>query len=194
MTKVINWERVEQSLVLHHNGNDNFAEALLLSAITEEETPVEPEEEIEVVYGANGNYTNDLDPRNPSNSRRHVQNQSIHLTVHANSTNKYRASYVESIFDSNGNNGRHVARVTVPTGFNGKVILAYPYGGGEDFANEIPHAVGQEIVISSGFNPPALGPLAIYLKEDGKRISDIVANIGLPNKEHVSFNISFDEN
>ena len=193
MTKVIDWEQVKDAVEWYDKGNVVWAEIMLLSAIVEEETPVEPEEEIDVVYGQN-NYTDDLDPRNVLNSRRHVQNQSIHLTVHANSTNKYRASYVESIFDSNGNNGRHVARVTVPTGFNGKVILAYPYGGGEDFANEIPHTVGQEIVISSGFNPPALGPLAIYLKEDGKRISDIVANIGLTNKKHVSFNISFDEN
>lgn len=194
MTKVINWDRVKEAVEFYDKGNETLAEILLLSAITEEEKPVDPEEEIDVIYGKDG-YTDDLDPRNVLNSRRHVQNQSIHLTVHASTNNKYRASYVESIFDSAGNAGKHIARVSVPTGFNGKVILAFPYGGGEDFANEIPHSVGQDIVITAKFTPPSLGPLAIYLKDNnGNRVSDIVANIGLANGSHISFNITFDEN
>lgn len=189
MTKVINWERVEQSLVLHNNGNDKFAEALLLSAITEEEDGGGTSEE--VIYGKD-NYTDDLDPRDHKNSRRHEVNHSIHLTVHKDTANEYRASYVTSIFDDNGNGGQHVARVFTPTGFNGQIILAYPYGGGEEFANEVSHAIGQEIIINGKFTPPNLGPLAIYLKEGGKRVSDIVANMGLPQGHHVSFEIHFD--
>lgn len=193
MTKVINWDRVEQSLVLHNNGNDKFAEALLLSAITEEEDG-EPEE-VNKDYGKNG-YTDAFDVRDVS-AQSHSVNRphtSIHLIVHQRSTRKYKLEYIKAFGPTTGGNGRHVAKVFVPSSFNSDVILATGYGGNSgDYDNYIRHSVGQEIVITNKFSLPNLGSAGIFLMENGEIVSDEVGSIGLPDGDHFCFDLKFIE-
>lgn len=163
---------------------------LLIQALNETGTPTPiPDNKEYHDYGVNS-YTDSLDPRGP-HAKSHVDNESIHLTVHQGN-NKYKVQYVDSIWDKHGNGGKHIARVNVPQGFNGQIVLATGYQGGTSkFDSEILHSPGQEVVIDGKFTPPALGPLAIYLKENGVRVSDIVGNIGLPKGNHVSYVINF---
>ena len=46
-------------------------------------------------------------------------------------------------------------------------------------------------MIANGFNPPAIGPLALHVGEFNAPISDIVFGLGLPFKHHVSFDVVF---
>jgi len=74
-----------------------------------------------------------------------------------------------------------------------QVRLAWP-GKGPIFDDSgLPGNPNSTHVISNGFSPPALGPLALYVGAFNAPISDIVYGLGLPFKHHVSFDVVFRE-
>lgn len=48
-------------------------------------------------------------------------------------------------------------------------------------------------IVTNGYNPPKLGPLAVHVGGFNAPISDIVYGLGLPNNRHVSFDVVFRE-
>lgn len=48
-------------------------------------------------------------------------------------------------------------------------------------------------VITNGYSPPKLGPLALHVGGFNAPTSDIVYGLGLPNNRHVSFDVVFRE-
>jgi len=222
--KVKDWDLIETAIELHLAKKDSTALVLLKEALdfsdevgcaknccsnqaeTEAKNNVESEAKNNVEseaknnveseaknYGLN-NYSDADDPRDAQTARSHIADKSVHLIVHTKPERKYKLHSVRSVGDADGNGGRHVAKVRVPSSFSGQVVLATGYNGNPDkFDDQIPHSVGQEVVIDGKFKLPALGPLAIFLKENGKIVSDVVGNIGLPDGLHFSFNLDFSE-
>lgn len=73
-----------------------------------------------------------------------------------------------------------------------KVYLAWPFPDCNNRA--LPGNPNRQHMIMNGFNPPNIGPLAIYVGDDqGNPISDIIGGLGLPLKRHVSFTMVFKE-
>ena len=71
--------------------------------------------------------------------------------------------------------------------------LAWP---GEDVpfdASALPGNPNNVHIITNGYTPPALGPLAIHVGDFNAPISDIVYGFGLPWNRHVSFDVVFRE-
>lgn len=187
---MIDWEFVGIALEQHNKGNDRIAENLLNLALGKgtDENPTEPVTEYHN-YGLNG-YTDENDVRGP-HARSHQADESVHLIVHQCDC-KYRVKFVDAIGNKNGNGGKHIATVKTPNSFHGKVVLATGYNGNpNNFDQLIYHTPGQEVVIDGVFALPNLGPLAIFLEENGKRVSDVVGNLGLPNGQHFSYLIEF---
>lgn len=107
-----------------------------------------------------------------------------------------------SMVDEGAAQGQITAQVLVydKAGFpvmGAKVYLAWPWTGGAEMANRaLPGNTNYppNHVISNGYNPPARGPLAIYVGHaDGSVNSEVVGGLGLPNNRHVSFNLMFQE-
>lgn len=99
--------------------------------------------------------------------------------------------------------GRHVATVWVEDK-NGvpvaaRVGLSWPYNGSPLGMPNVAWPGGNnnapvDHVISNGYNPPALGPLAIAVySQDGQIISDVIGGLGLPHGHHVCFDLIFRE-
>lgn len=84
-----------------------------------------------------------------------------------------------SVLDANGIN----------TGL--QVRMAWP-GKGPMFQDSgLPGNPGNVHMITNGFNPPNLGPLALHVGGFNASISDIVYGLGLPFNRHVSFDVVF---
>ena len=145
-----------------------------------------------------------IDPRT-TNATHHALDQgkvtAVHLTVHPVPAATYACTLVRVIGeDEQGVRGPTVARVAVYSRAGRRilatVILATGYNGGLAFDALLP-AFGEKIehTITNKFDPPNLGPLAIYIAgDDGKQIdSDVVASLGLPYGHHVSYEIEFRE-
>lgn len=186
--RVTNWKLINRAVLLNRQGNEEEALKLLEQAIEFDSPDSEPDVEYHD-YGLNS-YTDAYDVRG-ENAKFHKVDESVHLIVHQGPY-PYRVDYVNAIGDKNDNGGKHVAHVYTPTSFKGEVILATGYQGNPDsFDQEISHSIGQEIVINGKFSLPNLGPLAIYLKENGERVSEVVGNLGLPDGHHFSYAIYF---
>lgn len=197
---MINWDLLALAVELHKRGSDKTAEAVLADAL-DLMVPNSDDVDVPIIdgrfkdYGVNG-YTDSNDPRQPSAQRHSVDrpHSSIHTTVHQMREADYRVVSVEAYGepDSRGG-GRHVAYVTTPIGFNGSVVLATGYKGiPTDFDDYIKHVPGQEVVIDGKFSLPNLGPLAIFLMDGNRIVSDVVGNLGLPDGDHMSFKIVFE--
>lgn len=201
MIKSVDWELVSVASDMEKRGLVESAMKILTAAIivdsnTTVEDTLSPEINGELhAYGLNG-YTDALDPRDLS-AKRHSTDRphsSVHTIVYQLPNVKYKVKRVEAYgpVDTRGG-GRHVAYVSTPASFMGSVILATGHKGNpNDFDQEISHSIGQEVVIDGKFTVPNLGPLAIYLKEGGKRVSDVVGNLGLPDGDHFSYRIIFE--
>ena len=75
-----------------------------------------------------------------------------------------------------------------------RACLFTGYRGRTDTFDEALDINGDEAVITSKFEPPNLGPLAIALVDaQGVVVSDVVASLGLPWGRHVSYEITFAE-
>lgn len=84
-----------------------------------------------------------------------------------------------SVLDANGIN----------TGL--QVRMAWPGKGPMFEASGLPGNPTNTHVVSNGYNPPNLGPLALHVGVFNASISDIVYGIGLPFNRHVSFDVVF---
>lgn len=81
--------------------------------------------------------------------------------------------------------------------------LAWPWGGwepGRMFSNKAKPGNANypyEHVVSNGYSPPNLGPLAIYIGEMGDSaglpVSDVIGGLGLPYNRHVGYQFTFRE-
>lgn len=70
------------------------------------------------------------------------------------------------------------------------VYLAWPFPNLTQQA--LPGNQNQEHMIASGYNPPDVGPLAIFVGDEQGRInSDVIGGLGLPFKRHVSYYLAF---
>jgi hypothetical protein len=66
-----------------------------------------------------------------------------------------------------------------------EVVLAWPWPGLTAYAG-MGNQNGQHM-ITNGFTPPAIGPLALYVGHGLLNNSDIVGGLGLPFNRHVSY-------
>ena len=99
--------------------------------------------------------------------------------------------------------GRHVATCWVEDASGNQVTervgMAYPYQGQPTGMPNVAWPGGTNTqpvqhVVSNGYNPPALGPMAIAIySQDGQIISDVIASIGLPMGHHVSYDFVWRE-
>ena len=86
-----------------------------------------------------------------------------------------------SVLDTNGINTGIQVRLTWP-------------GKQPPFADSgLPGNPNNVHIIANGYNPPALGPLALHVGAFNAPISDIVYGLGLPFNRHVSFDVVFRE-
>lgn len=148
-----------------------------------------------------------MDPRS-ANASHHGTDaagkvEAVHVTVHQTPGAVYRCTHVSVIGEVEAQ-GKPIAYVSV---FNrsgqyvedARIVLATGYQGGLTFDEVI--AVQndhqpREVVISSVFEPPNLGGLAIYVADPGDNwriISDVVASLGLPGNRHVGYSIELRE-
>lgn len=105
--------------------------------------------------------------------------------------------YSAELIDENNAGGNTVAICTVldknnvPTGEQVRLTWA---GSEPPFADSGLAGNGRnEHMIANGYNPPAIGPLALHTGGFNQPTSDIVYGLGLPFKHHVSFRIVFRE-
>lgn len=71
------------------------------------------------------------------------------------------------------------------------VSLAWPFPDLTEFA--LPGNPNNQHMITNGYAPPNLGPLALCIRENNIIISDIVGGLGLPWNRHVSYRATFQE-
>ena len=71
------------------------------------------------------------------------------------------------------------------------VSLAWPWPGLTDYA--LPGNPNNQHMITNGYAPPAVGPLALGIREQGVIISDVVGGLGLPFNRHVSYRATWRE-
>jgi len=71
------------------------------------------------------------------------------------------------------------------------VSLAWPWPDLTDYA--LPGNPNNQHMITNGYSPPASGPLALCLRENGVIISDVVGGLGLPFNRHVSYRATWRE-
>jgi hypothetical protein len=156
--------------------------------------PVITTTEKAVIYGKD-NFTDSADPRRPNGRKHEMTNNKvtgIHLTVHANPDRKYKVTNFYLI-DEDSASGQTVCKVRVKDkqgrDIPADVRLATGYNGQDDKFDDYLTAgnANGEFVITNKFWVPALAPLAIVILENGKIVSDVAANIGLPGGHHVSF-------
>lgn len=118
----------------------------------------------------------------------------VSLSVIINPEARYALRRVELI-DEVQAQGNTVATCTVldATGLQiGQVVeLAWPFPTLSEFA--LPGNPNNQHMISNGFLPPAIGPLALCIRANGLIISDVVGGIGLPGNRHVSYRATFQE-
>jgi hypothetical protein len=74
-----------------------------------------------------------------------------------------------------------------------QVRLAWPGKQPPFEGSGIPGNPNNVHIISNGYTPPKLGPLAAHVGGFNAPISDIVYGLGLPSNRHVSFDIVFRE-
>ena len=194
----IDFEMLRLALDYYDKGNENLANNLLNVALKDagfvEKDAKDEDKDIgnDTLhdYGLGG-YTDSSDPR--SDSASHHSANSMHLIVHQMPDVQYKVVNVEAYpAASQQGGGRHI--VTVTGVKSGTVILATGYNGNpEHFDNEIKHTVGQELIVDAKFWEPALGPYAVFIKKNGKIVSDVVGSMGLRGGEHWSFLIEFEE-
>ncbi len=72
------------------------------------------------------------------------------------------------------------------------VTLGWPFNGDAHLPEGVTHMTPVELVITNGYNPPNLGPLAIYVGQKGRPESPIVGGLGLPNNRHVCYKVVFE--
>lgn len=72
------------------------------------------------------------------------------------------------------------------------VTLAWPFNGNKHLPEGVTHVAPVELVIPNGYNPPNLGPLAIYVGNKGQPESPIVGGLGLPLNRHVCYRVVFE--
>jgi hypothetical protein len=74
-----------------------------------------------------------------------------------------------------------------------RVWLAWPYPNvnyQDPETRGLPGNPNHQHMITSGFKPPAIGPLQMYVGDaNGQPISDIIGGLGLPYNHHVCFNL-----
>ena len=173
---------------------------------TSGETPVpEPTQEKPVIYGKDG-YTDGRDPRDDT-AKGHRQDSNgkitgIHVNVHTLPDIRFRCTSVQ-VMSEEKSMGQTVCYVTVKNRAgviqcNERVVLATGYNGGLTFDAILDAGNGNvpvEHMLSGGpFNPPNLGPLAVFVADaNGKPVSDVVGNLGLPYKRHINVLIEFTE-
>lgn len=86
-----------------------------------------------------------------------------------------------SVLDTNGiNTGQQVR-------------MAWPGKGPIFDASGLPGNPNSVHIVTNGYAPPKLGPLAFHVGGFNASISDILYGVGLPNNRHVSFDIVFIE-
>ncbi len=204
--KVKDWSLVETSVDLHKEGKDEVAVIILEQGLdcsdcsnstcckskkidsptTQTQSPTNELKN----YGI-GNYTDANDVRGP-HARSNVVDESVNLIINQLDV-PYKVTFADSVGEKNGNGGRTLARIKVPSSFNGQVILGLNYQGNPNsFDGKIKHSPGQDIVIVNKFFDNSLGPLAIFLEENGKIVSDVVGGIGLYHGSHMSWDITFE--
>jgi hypothetical protein len=72
-----------------------------------------------------------------------------------------------------------------------RVVLAYPW---PDCTNRMMPGTPGEHMITNGYNPPDIGPLALYpVDASGRTIGDLIGGLGLPYKHHVSYRLTWKE-
>lgn len=184
--------KARQALLLQQQ-----AARLLEEALSESggiiEPPKPPPVEKPVVYGRNS-YTDSHDPRD-SSANHHGNNNgritAVHTQVHVLPKKLFRCTGVRVIGEGTEAAGQHIAKV-YQSGSE-LVGLFVNYGGEVDGLQLVQaHDAGREIIISSKFNPPNLGGLAIAIVDSFGIASDVVASLGLPYGHHVSYEISFE--
>lgn len=159
-----------------------------------------------VIYGKGGMAGGD-DPRQES-ARGHKQDANgkiigMHVNVHVLPNTLYRCTNV-AVISEEASKGQTVCFVSVKNkngqvAANERVVLATGYNGEVDKWDAIldpgnGNIPVQHMLSGAGFNPPNLGPLAVFVADSqGKPISDVVANLGLPYKRHVNVVIELQE-
>jgi len=153
----------------------------------------------------------DFDPR-AENCRANALNSAnqvvgVELVVEKQPDTEYELVLAELI-DETASGNNTVATCVVLNEANiqtaAKVYLSYPYWRLENAAAHVgdpearlqnkllPGNPSGEHVISNGYYPPAVGPLALYVGDNAGRInSDIIGGVGLPYKRHVCFRFTW---
>jgi hypothetical protein len=130
----------------------------------------------------------------------------VELIHRINPTALFRLLRVDLLDErANGVGGPTIANVAMVDAaglavMTARVALCYPWTpefAGLRFENALPPgnpAYPYQHIITNGYWPPALGPLAIaVLDADGNIISDVIGGLGLPKNHHVSFAMTFRE-
>lgn len=119
----------------------------------------------------------------------------VDLAVDVRSATRYALKRVELI-DEISAQGNCVATCTVLDGdgfaIGQPVFLAWPWPNLTEFA--LPGNMNGQHPITNGYIPPAVGPLALCIRDaDGGIISDVVGGLGLPLNRHVSYRAIWQE-
>lgn len=106
-------------------------------------------------------------------------------------SSRYKLALVELIDEATAQ-GNTVAKYTVMNedgiSVSEPVRLAWPWP--ELTTSALSGNPHNEHVITNGYTPPDLGPLAMYVSDkNGEPISDIIGGLGLPYNRHICFNI-----
>lgn len=118
----------------------------------------------------------------------------VELQVEARPWTSYELVQARLI-DENAAGGNTVASYVVVdcfgTPISENVYLAWPWPT-LDGGKLLPGNQNAQHMVTNGYSPPALGPLAVYVGDAQGRInSDVVGGLGLPFKRHVSFFLAF---